>query len=92
MHSSFVVDVPGHEMQDTLGSVIYELTETYNTALPLDQLECAKNEVNQVKESMGQISSRGERDELLVDKTDSDSETAANVRRTKRSQSLVGRC
>jgi vesicle-associated membrane protein 7 len=47
---------------------------TYNTAPPSDELSRAQNELNQVKDVMvhnvEQILSRGERIELLVDKTD----------------------
>lgn len=47
---------------------------TYNTAPPSDQLARAQNELNQVKDIMvqnvEQILSRGERIDLLVDKTD----------------------
>ncbi len=46
----------------------------YNTAPPSDQLARAQNELNQVKDIMvqnvEQILSRGERIDLLVDKTD----------------------
>ena len=47
---------------------------TYNTAPPSDELSRAQNELNQVKDVMvhnvEQILSRGERIDLLVDKTD----------------------
>ncbi len=47
---------------------------TYNTAPPSDELARAQNELNQVKDVMvhnvEQILSRGERIDLLVDKTD----------------------
>jgi vesicle-associated membrane protein 7 len=47
---------------------------TYNTAPPADELARAQNELNQVKDIMvqnvEQILGRGERIELLVDKTD----------------------
>jgi vesicle-associated membrane protein 7 len=47
---------------------------TYNTAPPSDELSRAQHELNQVKDIMvqnvEQILSRGERIELLVDKTD----------------------
>ena len=50
------------------------LMHTYNTAPPSDQLTRAQNELNQVKDIMvqnvEQILSRGERIDLLVDKTD----------------------
>jgi vesicle-associated membrane protein 7 len=47
---------------------------TYNTAPPADELARAQTELNQVKnimvQNVEQILSRGERIELLVDKTD----------------------
>lgn len=47
---------------------------TYNTSPPVDELTRAQTELNQVKDIMvqnvEQILSRGERIELLVDKTD----------------------
>jgi vesicle-associated membrane protein 7 len=47
---------------------------TYNTSPPADELKRAQTELNQVKDIMvqnvEQILSRGERIELLVDKTD----------------------
>lgn len=47
---------------------------TYNTAPPPDELTRAQTELNQVKnimvQNVEQILSRGERIELLVDKTD----------------------
>jgi len=47
---------------------------TYNTAPPSDELSRAQNELDQVKnimvQNVEQILSRGERIELLVDKTD----------------------
>jgi vesicle-associated membrane protein 7 len=54
--------------------VIASLMHTFNTAPPVDELTRAQNELNQVKDIMvqnvEQILSRGERIELLVDKTD----------------------
>lgn len=54
--------------------VISSLMHTYNTNPPTDELTRAQNELNQVKDIMvqnvEQILSRGERIELLVDKTD----------------------
>ncbi len=86
--SSSVADVPAHGMQGTFGPVIEELMETYNTSPPVDELERAKNELNQVKDIMvqnvEQILSRGERIDLLVDKTDSMANQATAFRRGAR--------
>ena len=58
----------------SFGPTIAALMHTYNTAPPSDQLARAQNELNQVKDIMvqnvEQILSRGERIDLLVDKTD----------------------
>jgi hypothetical protein len=61
-------------LQGTFGPTIAGLMHTYNTAPPSDELARAQNELNQVKDVMvhnvEQILSRGERIDLLVDKTD----------------------
>lgn len=61
---------------------------TYNTAPPADELTRAQNELNQVKDIMvqnvEQILSRGERIELLVDKTDAMAGQATAFRRGAR--------
>ena len=61
-------------MQGTFGPTIATLVHTYNTAPPVDELTRAQTELNHVKDIMvqnvEQILSRGERIELLVDKTD----------------------
>jgi vesicle-associated membrane protein 7 len=62
---------------------------TYNTAPPTDELVRAQTELNQVKDIMvqnvEQILSRGERIELLVDKTDTMASQATAFRRGARS-------
>ena len=61
---------------------------TYNTAPPTDEIVRAQNELNQVKDIMvqnvEQILSRGERIELLVDKTDAMAGQATAFRRGAR--------
>jgi len=72
--SSATDDLPAYGLQGTFGPTISSLMHTYNTAPPLDELARAQTELNQVKDIMvqnvEQILSRGERIELLVDKTD----------------------
>ena len=62
--------------------------ETYNTAPPTDELARAQDELNQVKnimvQNVEQILSRGERIELLVDKTDTMASQATAFRRGAR--------
>lgn len=62
---------------------------TYNTAPPVDEIARAQAELNQVKDIMvqnvEQILSRGERIELLVDKTDVMAGQATAFRRGARS-------
>ena len=62
---------------------------TYNTSPPTDELVRAQSELNQVKDIMvqnvEQILSRGERIELLVDKTDTMANQATAFRRGARS-------
>jgi hypothetical protein len=61
---------------------------TYNTSPPADELKRAQTELNQVKDIMvqnvEQILSRGERIELLVDKTDMMAGQATAFRRGAR--------
>lgn len=61
---------------------------TYNTAPPADELARAQTELNQVRDIMvqnvEQILSRGERIELLVDKTDNMANQATEFRRGAR--------
>ncbi|PFH48813.1 hypothetical protein AMATHDRAFT_64573 [Amanita thiersii Skay4041] len=72
--SSSSGDIPAHGLQGTFGPIIAALMETYNTAPPADELSRAQDELNHVKhimvQNVEQILSRGERIELLVDKTD----------------------
>ncbi|KAF8622316.1 hypothetical protein AX15_007125 [Amanita polypyramis BW_CC] len=72
--SSSSADIPPYGLQGSLGPTIASLMHTYNTAPPADELARAQNELNQVKDIMvqnvEQILNRGERIELLVDKTD----------------------
>lgn len=61
---------------------------TYNTAPPTDEVARAQAELNQVKDIMvqnvEQILSRGERIELLIDKTDNMATQATAFRRGAR--------
>jgi vesicle-associated membrane protein 7 len=67
-------DIPAYGLQGSFGPTIAKLMHTYNTAPPLDEIARAQAELNQVKDIMvqnvEQILNRGERIELLVDKTD----------------------
>ncbi|KAF5354259.1 hypothetical protein D9756_007063 [Leucocoprinus leucothites] len=82
-------DLPAYGLQGSFGSVISSLMHTYNTAPPTDELARAQSELNQVKDIMvqnvEQILSRGERIELLVDKTDAMAGQATAFRRGARS-------
>ena len=75
-------------MQGSFSPIISELMDTYNTSPPVDELERAKGELAQVKDIMvqnvEQILSRGERIELLVDKTDTMANQATAFRRGAR--------
>ncbi|KAF8192934.1 VAMP/synaptobrevin-like protein [Pholiota molesta] len=72
--SSSSEEIPAYGLQGSFGPVIANLMHTYNTSPPADELTRAQTELNQVKDIMvqnvEQILSRGERIELLVDKTD----------------------
>lgn len=72
--SSSSDETPAYGLQGSFGSTISALMYTYNTSPPVDELTRAQTELNQVKDIMvqnvEQILSRGERIELLVDKTD----------------------
>lgn len=69
--------------------MIASLVHEFNTAPPQDELTRAQNELNQVKDIMvqnvEQILSRGERIDLLVDKTDVMAGQATAFRRGARS-------
>ncbi|KII85521.1 hypothetical protein PLICRDRAFT_319270 [Plicaturopsis crispa FD-325 SS-3] len=87
--SSSSGSLPGYGLQGTFSPVIADLMTTYNTAPPADELQRAQNELNQVKDIMvqnvEQILSRGERIELLVDKTDTMANQGTAFRRGARS-------
>ena len=87
--SSSLDDIPAYGLQGTFGPTIAALVHTYNTAPPVDELTRAQTELNQVKDIMvqnvEQILSRGERIELLVDKTDVMAGQATAFRRGARS-------
>jgi len=86
--SSSSGDTPAYGLQGTFGPTIVALIHTYNTAPPVDELTRAHTELNQVKDIMvqnvEQILSRGERIELLVDKTDAMAGQATAFRRGAR--------
>lgn len=79
---------PAYSLQGTFGPIIAQLMDTYNTAPPTDELTRAQAELAQVKDIMvqnvEQILSRGERIELLVDKTDNMANQATAFRRGAR--------
>ncbi len=81
-------DPPAYSLQGTFGPVIAQLMNTYNTAPTADELTRAQAELAQVKDIMvqnvEQILSRGERIELLVDKTDNMANQATAFRRGAR--------
>ncbi|KXN89175.1 hypothetical protein AN958_06102 [Leucoagaricus sp. SymC.cos] len=87
--SSAQDDLPAYGLQGSFGPVISSLMHTYNTAPPMDELARAQSELNQAKDIMvqnvEQILSRGERIELLVDKTDVMAGQATAFRRGARS-------
>jgi vesicle-associated membrane protein 7 len=77
-----------HALQSTFGPIISQLVYTYNTSPPTDDISRAQSELAQVKDIMvqnvEQILSRGERIELLVDKTDTMASQATAFRRGAR--------
>ena len=81
-------DPPAYSQQGTFGPVIAQLMTQYNTNPPTDELARAQTELAQVKDIMvqnvEQILSRGERIELLVDKTDTMASQATAFRRGAR--------
>lgn len=81
--------MPAYALQGSFGPTIADLMHTFNTAPPSDALHRAQNELTQVKDIMvqnvEQILSRGERLELLVDKTDVMAGQATAFRRGARS-------
>ncbi|KAI3614357.1 vesicle-associated membrane protein [Moniliophthora roreri] len=82
-------ELPAYGLQGTFGPTIANLMHTYNTAPSTDEFQRAQHELNQVKDIMvqnvEQILSRGERIELLVDKTDVMAGQATAFRRGARS-------
>ncbi|KIP09341.1 hypothetical protein PHLGIDRAFT_116439 [Phlebiopsis gigantea 11061_1 CR5-6] len=86
--SSSSSDTPAYALQGSFGPVIAQLVEQYNTSPPTDELTRAQTELAQVKDIMvqnvEQILSRGERIELLVDKTDNMASQATAFRRGAR--------
>jgi hypothetical protein len=77
-----------HALQSSFGPTIAQLVHQYNTTPPTDELSRAQAELAQVKDIMvqnvEQILSRGERIELLVDKTDTMASQATAFRRGAR--------
>ncbi|KAI5122834.1 hypothetical protein M0805_003129 [Coniferiporia weirii] len=86
--ASSATSIPAYGLQGSFGPTIAALVDTYNTAPPADELTRARGELAQVKDIMvqnvEQILSRGERIELLVDKTDSMAGQATAFRRGAR--------
>lgn len=86
--SATLSSTPTLALQGTFSPVIGSLLHTYNTAPPQDEIARAQAELNQVKDIMvqnvEQILSRGERIELLMDKTDSMAHQATAFRRGAR--------
>jgi vesicle-associated membrane protein 7 len=86
--SSSSDETPSYGFQGSFGPTISALMHTYNTSPPVDELTRAQTELNQVKDIMvqnvEQILSRGERIELLVDKTDAMAGQATAFRRGAR--------
>lgn len=86
--SSSLSDAPAYGLQGTFGPTIAQLMNSYNTSPPTDELARAQSELAQVKDIMvqnvEQILSRGERIELLVDKTDNMASQATAFRRGAR--------
>ena len=75
-------------LNNPFNAVIKNLITQYNTSPPQDELDRARGELNQVKDIMvqnvEQILNRGERIELLVDKTDNMAHQATAFRRGAR--------
>lgn len=86
--SSSSDSTPAYALQSSFGPVITALIHTYNTDPPSDEISRAQAELNQVKDIMvhnvEQIISRGERIQLLVDKTDAMAGQATAFRRGAR--------
>jgi len=86
--SDSLSSAPAYALQGSFGPTIAQLMHTYNTNPPADELARAQSELAQVKDIMvqnvEQILSRGERIELLVDKTDNMASQATAFRRGAR--------
>lgn len=86
--SSSLSDPPAYSLQGSFGPIIAQMMTQYNTNPPTDELTRAQTELAQVKDIMvqnvEQILSRGERIELLVDKTDTMASQATAFRRGAR--------
>lgn len=86
--SSDASTIPAYGLQGSFSPTISSLMDTFNTSPPEDELDRAKGELAQVKDIMvqnvEQILSRGERIELLVDKTDNMAHQATAFRRGAR--------
>jgi len=86
--SAALSSTPAYGLQGTFSPTISSLMHTYNTSPPVDEVARAQAELNQVKDIMvqnvEQILSRGERIELLVDKTDNMATQATAFRRGAR--------
>ena len=86
--TSSLADSPAYSLQGSFSPIISQLMLTYNTNPPTDELTNAQNQLAQVKDIMvqnvEQILSRGERIELLVDKTDNMASQATAFRRGAR--------
>ncbi|KAF9223119.1 VAMP synaptobrevin-like protein [Gyrodon lividus] len=86
--SAALSSTPAYGLQGTFSPVIASLMHTYNTSPPIDEVARAQAELNQVKDIMvqnvEQILNRGERIELLVDKTDTMATQATAFRRGAR--------
>ncbi|KAH0828717.1 VAMP synaptobrevin-like protein [Lanmaoa asiatica] len=86
--SAVVASTPAYGLQGSFSPTIASLMHTYNTSPPVDEVARAQAELSQVKDIMvknvEQILSRGERIELLVDKTDNMATQATAFRRGAR--------
>jgi vesicle-associated membrane protein 7 len=79
---------PAYGLQTAFSPTLAALMHTYNSSPPVDEVARAQAELNHVKDIMvknvEQILSRGERIELLVDKTDTMATQATAFRRGAR--------
>ncbi|KAG9311408.1 VAMP synaptobrevin-like protein [Chiua virens] len=86
--SAVLSSTPAYSLQGSFSPTIAALMHAYNTNPPVDQVARAQAELDHVKDIMvknvEQILSRGERIELLVDKTDTMATQATAFRRGAR--------